>query len=329
MNMLATRRDFLAKVGVLGAGAALASTLNRPALAADDCPAWLATCRDSILKHLGQKDCWATLEAVGAEGIEAQVSDDLALPGLFHPTMGYSAATAAGIEAVARDAKSVGKRITALCMFNRFDSRPDVEVELCRKTADAAQALGIPAIRIDVVPEKSSRDAFLKLAIDAIRKVMAATEATGVKFAIENHGTITNDPEFLTALFDGVGSNRLGLTLDTGNFYWFGHPLSKVYEAFEKFAPRVFHTHCKSIRYPADQREKQRPMGWKYAEYGTSIDQGDLDFAKIVALLRKAGYHGDLCIEDEFLGKQTPPEAVATLTKEIQLLKKVRAENKP
>ena len=112
---------------------------------------------------------------------------------------------------------------------------------------------------------------------------MAATADTGVRFGIENHGNTTNDPEFLAALFDGVGSKRLGLTLDTGNFYWFGHPLSKLYGLYEQFAPRAFHTHCKSIRYPEDDRERQRPMGWKYGEYNGPIYDGDIDFGRVVA----------------------------------------------
>ena len=142
-------------------------------------------------------------------------------------------------------------------------------------------------------------------------------------FAVENHGTTTNDPVFLNALFEKVGSKRLGLTLDTGNFYWFGHPLSKVYELYETFAPRVFHTHCKSIRYPAAEREKQRPMGWKYDQYTCPLGEGDIDFARVAAILHKAGYHNDLCIEDESLYFRKPSADAATkqLTDEVWLLK--------
>ena len=56
-----------------------------------------------------------------------------------------------------------------------------------------------------------------------MKQIIEATEATGVGLGIENHGKTTNNPEFTGPLFDRVGSDRLGLTLDTGNFYWFGH----------------------------------------------------------------------------------------------------------
>ncbi|MGA2068080.1 MAG: sugar phosphate isomerase/epimerase family protein [Thermoguttaceae bacterium] len=278
--------------------------------------------RDAMLAHTGEHDCWAALKRIGSEGVEAAVNDDLALPGLFHAGEKYSLATDAGITRVRTAAGAAGQKITALCMYNHFAERPDKEVELCTRVARAAQALGVPAIRLDVVPQQLARAEFLKLATSTLAKLMAATESTGVAFAVENHGSTTNDPEFLRPLFAGVGSKRLGLTLDTGNFYWYGHPLSKVYELYEMFAPRVFHTHCKSIGYPANERERQRPMGWQYAKYHGPIYAGDIDFGRVVAILKKAGYTNDLCIEDESLGKAK--DAADILAKELRLLKDLR-----
>ena len=88
------------------------------------------------------------------------------------------------------------------------------------------------------------------------------------------------------------------------------------------FAPRVFHTHCKSIGYPAEMREKQRPIGWQYGKYHGPIYSGDIDFRRVVAILKKAGYANDLCIEDESLGNKK--DAADILTKELQLLKELR-----
>jgi sugar phosphate isomerase/epimerase len=320
-----TRRGFIVGAGCLSGGAALGLWSSRSA-AADKLPAaWPVTCRDAMLRLTDEKDCWAALHAVGAEGVEAEIAPNLALPGLFHPTIKYTAATAAGRERLAADAKAAGQRITAFCMMNRFDERPEMEIEWCGAAARAAQAMGVPAIRIDVAPVKLARPEFLKLAVAALSKIMAATEPTGVAFGIENHGTTTNDPAVLKSLFEQVGSKRLGLTLDTGNFYWFGHPLSKLYELYEAFAPRVFHTHCKSIHYPAGEREKQRPVGWKYGEYACPLGEGDIDFARVAAILRKAGYRNDLCIEDESIHcrKLSAKEATRQLTGQVRLLKAV------
>jgi sugar phosphate isomerase/epimerase len=320
-----TRRHFLATAGCVAGGLALGSRLA-PSLLADEQPSRLAvTCRDVILRTAGQPDLWSALKSVGAEGVELVVMEDMSLPGIFHPTKKYTLATTEGIEQVAADAKAAGQRLTGFCLANRFELQPRVEVKWCTEAAHAAQALDVPAIRLDVVPARLSKADFLKVAVAALRKITKQTESTGVGFGVENHGHTTNDPDFLKALFTGVGSERLGLTLDTGNFYWYGHPLSKVYECFEAFASRVFHTHCKSIRFPAEDRERQRPIGWKYMEYNCPIDRGDIDFARVVAILRKAGYHNDLCIEDESLGKCSgPAEVTQTVAGELELLKRLR-----
>ena len=154
--------------------------------------------------------------------------------------MKYTVATPAGSEPLDADAKAAGQRITAFCMINRFEKRPEVEIKWCRKSPVRPRRWACRRSASTSCPVKLARAEFLKLSVETLKKIMAATESTGVAFAIENHGTTTNDPVFLNALFEGVGSKRLGLTLDTGNFYWFGHPLSKVYELYETLAPRVF-----------------------------------------------------------------------------------------
>jgi sugar phosphate isomerase/epimerase len=320
MSTRLPRRRFLQVTTLAGLG--LSTGTVRSALAADAPATRLrVACRDAMLRHTGQADCFAAMKRIGVEGVEVDATDQLALPGLMHPTTKYSIATPEGIARLKADFDAAGLKITAFCMHNQFEARPDFEVDWSTKVAQAAKALGVSAIRIDVVPRKLDRAAFLPFAVDILKKVLSATEATGVAFAIENHGNTTNDPAFLEPLFAGVGSPRLSLTLDTGNFYWFGHPLSRVYQLYEQFAPRVRHTHMKSIGYPADQRETQRPMGWKYGEYTCPIYAGDIDMARVVKILRAAGYANDLCIENESLGKRPPVECIEVLGKEAKLLR--------
>jgi len=118
-----------------------------------------------------------------------------------------------------------------------------------------------------------------------------------------------------------VNSPRLGLTLDVGNWYWFGHPLSHVYEIYRKYAPHTVHTHVKSIRYPADIREQQREIGYKYGEYCCPLDEGDLDFGRAVRILRDGGYNGDLVIEDESLGKYPAADRAGVLQRDVATLR--------
>ena len=232
------------------------------------------------------------MKALGAEGTEVYVELNLSCANLFHPQRKYTLATPEGIQALKDDLAASGCRITAFMMSNRFDERLEQELESARGLVKAAQQLGVDVIRIDVVPRKLSGDQFLPFAIDACKRLCAIAEGTPIRFGVENHGKITNDPQFLEKLFDGVGSDKLGLTLDCANFYWWGHPVNDLYPIYEKFAPRVVHTHCKSIRYPDDKKNVRREIGWEYGKYNCPIYEGDLDFKRIVKILRKAELPG-------------------------------------
>jgi sugar phosphate isomerase/epimerase len=315
-----SRRTFIKTTG-LAVSAGLLPLVSP--LAAPANKKWPAGCRDIHLKLAGQPDSWACMKALGAEGTEVNVELNLTCPSLFHPQHHYTLATADGIQVLKDDLAASGCRITAFMMSNHFDERLEQELESARGLAKAAQQLGVDIVRIDVVPRKLDGDQFLPFAIDTCKKLCAIAEGTPVRFGVENHGNITNNPQFLEKLFAGVGSEKLGLTLDCANFYWWGHPVNDLYPIYEKFAPRVVHTHCKSIRYPEDKKNVRRDIGWEYGKYNCPIYEGDLDFKRIVKILRKAGYQGDLCVEDESLGKYPANQQADILRKEIAMLKKL------
>jgi sugar phosphate isomerase/epimerase len=313
-----SRRSFIKTTGLaFSAGMLpLASPLAAPAARK-----WPVGCRDAHLKVAGQPDSWSCMKALGAEATEVNVGLDLSCVNLFHSQGKYTLATGEGIRAFKDDLAASGCRITAFMMANQFDQRLDQELESVRHLVGAAQQLGVDVIRIDVVPRKLSADQFLAFAVDTGKRLCAIAQGTPVRFGVENHGNITNNPEFLEKLFEGVGSSQFGLTLDCANFYWWGLPLNDLYPTYEKFAPRVVHTHCKSIRYPEDKRNVRRPIGWEYDKYTCPLYEGDLDFKRIVSILRKANYRGDLCVEDESLGRYPQDERADILRKEITLLK--------
>lgn len=317
-----TRRDFLkASTGlaltasVLGAGGSC--------LAAETTRRWVVACRDIHLKVTGKADSWFALKELGANGVEVNVSEELLCPILYHPQRKYSVATPDGLKGLQDDLQANGAIITALCMNNRLDERLERELAWTRKLVAAAQKLNVTAIRIDVVPRAISGEAFLPFAIKACKQMCDLAEGTQVHFGIENHGQLSNDPQFLEKLFDGVGSPHLGLTLDAMNFYWFGHPLNDLYRICEKFSARVVHTHCKNLRYPEDKRNIRRPIGWEYEKYAAPLYEGDLDYQRIAAILLKANYQGDLCLENECLGHFPKEQQAAVLKREIAFLKKL------
>jgi sugar phosphate isomerase/epimerase len=171
-----------------------------------------------------------------------------------------------------------------------------------RLLVKAAQQLDVPAIRIDVWPRAIPEDRFLPFAIRVCKQLCDIAQGTPVRYGVENHGHTTNNPVFLDKLFDGVDSPHLGLTMDLGNFYWYGNPLDDLYPIYAKYAARAVHTHCKNIHYPADKRNVRREMGWGYDKYCCPLYDGDIDYTRVIRIFRQQGYHGDLCVEDESLG---------------------------
>ncbi len=286
----------------------------------------MIACRDAHLRSLGEPDTASAMAALGFDGVEVSVELNGNCPLVFGPAKTYSIATPDGVKALRDMLGEKKKRISAFCLHNAYDQRTDAEVELTIKTAKVAAEMGVPAIRLDIVPHKiKDPDEFLRFAVGIARRILDGTKDLPVRFGVENHGGTTNKPEFLRKLFDGAGSKRFGLTLDTGNFYWFGHPLSKLYEIYAEFAPWACHTHCKSIRYPEADRERQRPVGWEYDKHCCPIYEGDIDFKRVAGILRKAGYEGDLCVEDESLDRFPKEQHATILRKEADLLRSLTA----
>jgi len=161
-----------------------------------------------------------------------------------------------------------------------------------------------------------------RMSAEALKEVFVQLpDNKKVYLAIENHGKHGNNPEFLRTVIKEVNDDRLGLTLDSGNFYWFGFPLEEVYNIFEEFASLVRHTHIKNIKYPEDIRTVKREMGYSYGDYVSPIYEGDVDHRRFVDSLRKVNYTEDLCIEDESLGKYPPEEILEIMKKDVEYLK--------
>jgi sugar phosphate isomerase/epimerase len=313
-----TRREFLKSTTLATASALLAPALS----AAEKSTRWPVACRDGHLKATGQPDCWAALKFINASAVEVLVNPDMSCPGLSHPTRRYTLATSEGAQALQADLQSNGVTISALCMANRLDEQLERELEWMRQVSAAASKFKVHAIRIDVVPRAIKRDEFLPFAIRACKSLCEVVQGRQ-NLAIENHGNTTNDPDFLQKLFDGVNSPYLGLTLDPANLYWFGHPLNDVYRICEKFADHAFHTHCKNIQYPKDKRNERRTIGWQYDKYTAPLYEGDIDYRRIAKILVKSHYTGDLCLENECLGRFPKDQGPEILKKEIAALKQV------
>jgi sugar phosphate isomerase/epimerase len=283
--------------------------------------------RDAIVMEAGFDSLHEALTYFDLNAVEMHVNRDYSVTAL-QPTVDQPKLYLDrddGVEALERQTKGSGLRVTAFLLSNDFNSKEiEKEIDWVTRVVEVAGKLGIPVVRIDAImsgqndlPLEERQEIFAK----AVKTVLERTARSRVELGIENHGSQGNDPAFLDGLISKVGNRRLGMTLDVGNFYWSGKPLSEVYRIPEHFAPLTKHTHIKNIAYPATIRETQRALGYEYGKYVCPIPDGDLDMRRIVGILKKAGYNRDLCIEDESLGKLDIPTRHAHIKAAVTTLR--------
>ncbi len=218
-----------------------------------------------------------------------------------------------------------GIRVCALLCGQDFNAADDPAAHRAWvvRAVRAAGDLGIPAVRIDSImtgQKELPLEERVRLYAQATAAVLEATAGSRVALGIENHGPQGNDPAWMRSVLQRIGDPRVGVTLDVGNWYWYGHPLARVYEIYREFGPHVKATHVKNIAYPEALREVQREVGYEYAKYCCPLEDGDLDMSRIAAILRECGYDGALTIEDESLGKFPEAERRAVLKRDVEHL---------
>ena len=278
--------------------------------------------RDYFLRTIGEPDHFVGMDALGIGSVELEIGEGPKIDwpckqgGVFELSSSDDRARLSGLF------EEKGASICAFLMNNNFSSDDlQGEIETLVATCEAAEAMGVPAVRVDMILRKEgmSEDEFVRRCADGVRSGLAASSS--VRIAVENHGNTTNRPEFMDKVIEATGDDRFGLTLDSGNFYWYGHPLDKVYEFMEKYAHRVYHTHFKNISFPEELRNVQREIGYKYGEYVCPIYEGDVDHTRVVSILKAAGYDGSLTVEDESQGKLPVEEWRVILAKDVEYVR--------
>jgi sugar phosphate isomerase/epimerase len=281
--------------------------------------------RDQIVPVPADGSLFDALRSVGVNSIECLVDLQEFLPYLrTSEAIAFHLRDDASIGALKKRMADEGVRICALLLATDFaGDHAGQHVEWAARVVRAAAALGVPVVRID--PWTVKRDLPPAMVLENfIRRagaLLAQTADTGVDLGMENHGNLFNDPELVDAVLAALPDERFGLTLDTGNFYWWGFPASEVYELIQRYAPRTKHTHIKNICYPPDLVERRREIGFEYKQYCGPLATGNLHLNRIVQLLRRGGYQRDLCIEDESLAKLPEPDRLNVLRQDVQALR--------
>lgn len=221
------------------------------------------------------------------------------------------------LQKLKRHAFRNGVDLVSLSIHQDFVS-PDAaerqkDIDHTIKCIELAYKMGIPCIRLNsgrwgtiksfddlmaargvepAIPGYTEDDAF-KWCIDSIQQCLAKAAECGVMLAIENHWGLTSSPEGLLRIRKAIDSPWMGLLLDTGNF------LENPYDKLEMVAPHADFIQAKTY--------------YGGGEWYTL----DLDYPRIIRILRDAKYNGYISIE--FEGKEAAESGVR---KSVEMLRK-------
>jgi sugar phosphate isomerase/epimerase len=214
-----------------------------------------------------------------------------------------------------------GIAMTCLSIHQGFVT-PDKEelkkhVDHTNQCIELAYKMGIPCLRLNtgrwntiksfddlmknrgiepILPGYTEDDGY-KWCVDGIQQCLKKAEECGVLLALENHWGLGSTPEGMIRIQDTVNSPWLGLLMDTGNF------LEDPYDKLKMIAPRASFVQAKTY-YGGGE--------WYSLE---------LDYDRIVKILKDVNYHGYISIE--FEGKE---DAKSGVRKSVELLRKALAK---
>ena len=182
------------------------------------------------------------------------------------------------------------------------DSKRKTAVENHYKWAEAAKFLGCHSIRVNARSE-GSYDEQIELATDGLRRLVEFGDSIGINTIVENHGGLSSNGKWLSAVMEKVDHPRIGTLPDFGNFRLDGEEWYNRYQGVRELMPYAKAVSAKSHEFDSD---------------GNEINT---DYYKMMKIVLDASYNSHVGIEYE----GTAHSEMEGIRLTLELLKKVRA----
>jgi len=189
--------------------------------------------------------------------------------------------------------------------------RPEISVPYLEKAIRLAAAIGAPVVNTDegIRPAWLDDEECFQVMRYTLKKVLQVADRYGVAIGIEPHQSITKTTEGLLRVATLVESPWLRINYDTGNAFLGGED---PYLGLQASLPLLAHLHAKDISITQAESEKGKVTG---TPVGCACGDGVIDWARVIAILRQAGWSGVLSVECG-----TPAQAAASLAHLNRLL---------
>lgn len=183
-------------------------------------------------------------------------------------------------------------------------------VENHHKWVDAARFLGCHSIRVNAA-SRGSYDEQLALAADGLRRLAEYGEGQGINVIVENHGGLSSNGKWLSAVIERVDHPRAGTLPDFGNFR-IGGGRGQPEEWYDRYVG------------VAELMPYAKGVSAKSNEFDAQGNEVRTDFRRMMRIVLDAGYRGFVGIEYE----GEIPEMEGIMATKL-LLERVREELEP
>lgn len=148
-------------------------------------------------------------------------------------------------------------------------------VENHYKWVEAAKFLGCHAIRVNAAG-KGTAEEVKTAAIDGLGRLSEFAAQHSISVIVENHGGISSHGDWLSAVLQGVGKANCGSLPDFGNFYEYDR-----YQGVKDLMPFA------------------KGVSAKANVFDQKGDEVNIDYRKMLQIVKDAGYNGYIGIEYE------------------------------
>jgi len=276
--------------------------------------------RDVSILETGCKNVFDCAKKLRISNLELEVNRDLV-------TLHYNLKEQNERRKLLQDLNSYNQKICALLLEVEFEENfTKMHEDWIINAIRIASDLGVKAVRIgslNYLKDESLISTHIDRISSTLRRILSETSECDVYLAMENHGSIGNRRDFLNGLISKIDNERFKLTLDVANFYWFGYPLTEIYDITKEFGSKTGHTHIKNFIYPENKKNIRRKVGEDYPRNSVPIYEGDINYELIVKILKESGYNEDLTIEEESLAKFPLSERINVLSKDAQYIRNI------
>lgn len=157
--------------------------------------------------------------------------------------------------------------------------------------AEFVRKLGVKnlATHVGFMPENPADERYWKT-IYALRALCKKLKEYGIRFLFE---TGQETPVVLMRAIEDIGTDNVGVNLDTGNLILYGK--ANPVDALDMIGKYVYDLHLKDGLYPTDGRNLGREV---------RFGDGKANFKEFLPKLKALGYEGSLTIEREISGEK-------------------------